>query len=115
MEKFNRENLKRKIHYTCGLVFDFSKQGDFFSDKIYIEVATKKNAMYGEIGISKGYRFRLVTNKQYEFCFWSEHDVFAIKTNKEGVEYRFNAYNVEELMNNVINAIYDILPQYKQG
>jgi hypothetical protein len=75
----------------------------------------KKNAMYGEIGISKGYRFRLVTNKQYEFCFWSEHDVFAIKTNKEGVEYRFNAYNVEELMNNVINAIYDILPQYKQG
>lgn len=115
MENFNRANLKSNIRFTCGVTFDFSKRDKFFSDKLYVEVSTKKNAMYGEIGISRGYRFRLVTNKQYEFRFWSEHDVFAIETNKERVEYRFNAYSVEELMDNVIDAIYDILPQYKQG
>ena len=113
MKCFERESLKRIVAYTCGIVFDFSQHGEFFSDKIYIEVDTKRNAMYGEIGISKGYRFRLVTNKQHQFRFWSEVDTFAIKTGKEGIEYQFVANTIDELIDKVVDSIYDILPQYK--
>jgi hypothetical protein len=113
MECFNRDNLKRSIAYVCGIAFDFSKNGSFFSDKIYIEVESKKNAMYGEIGISKGYKFRLVTNEQYQFRFWSQSDTFAIETGKEGIEYKFTANSIDELIEKVIDSIYDILPQYK--
>lgn len=113
MKCFERESLKRTVAYICGIVFDFSQRGEFFSEKIYIEVETKRNAKYGEIGISKGYRFRLVTNKQYQFRFWSEVDTFAIKTGKEGIEYQFVANTIDELIDKVVDSIYDILPEYK--
>ena len=80
---------------------------------IYIEVSHKKNAMYGEIGISKGYRFQLCTNDKNKFRFWANHDTFSIPTNKEGVEYHISANTIDELKEKVIDAIYDILPQYK--
>jgi hypothetical protein len=113
MECFKRENLRNAIAYTCGIAFDFSKNGSFYSDKIYIEVSHKKNAMYGEIGISKGYRFQLCTNDKNKFRFWANHDTFSIPTNKEGVEYHISANSIDELKEKVIDAIYDILPQYK--
>ena len=110
-KNFEKDFLVKEISYVCGIVFDFSKRNSFFSEKIYLETEVKKNAMYGEVGISRGYQFRIVTgNKPFQFRFYSElADPFYPKTGKEGIEYIINANSLDELKNKVAEKIIEIL------
>jgi hypothetical protein len=101
--------LKAKIYWVCNTVFEFSMKNKFFSEKIYIETATKKNAMYGAVGISKGYTFKLITDDNpCEFRFYADNnDPFMPTTNKEGIEYNIKAKTVSTLVNKVAASIVD--------